>query len=226
MRVNRKEFQKSLDGCKEGEGRAYLYICLTFKPCFLIYSKQLKTSSYQNNTQYSMRMTGKKEKEKEATIKLIVNGEPVELVVGYQVEPWHTLVHTLRETLGLTGTKIGCNLGECGACTVIMDGKPILSCSTLTVECNGKEITTIEGLGDPIQGELHPLQKAFIEHDGLQCGFCTPGMIMQAKALLDKNPNPTEQQVKEGLSGNLCRCGSYVKIVESVLAAARSMRGD
>ncbi len=211
---------------KGGRKNWHLYVCLTFKPCFLIYSKQLKTSSCQNNTQYSMRMTGKKEKEKEGTIKLIVNGESVELVVGYQVEPWHTLVHTLRETLGLTGTKMGCNLGECGACTVIMDGKPILSCSTLTVECNGKEITTIEGLGDPIQGELHPLQKAFIEHDGLQCGFCTPGMIMQAKALLDKNPNPTEQQVKEGLSGNLCRCGSYVKIVESVLAAARTMRGD
>ncbi len=211
---------------KGGRKNWHLDVCLTFKPCFLIYSKQLKTSSYQNNTQYSMRMTGKKEKEKEGTIKLIVNGESVELVVGYQVEPWHTLVHTLRETLGLTGTKMGCNLGECGACTVIMDGKPILSCSTLTVECNGKEITTIEGLGDPIQGKLHPLQKAFIEHDGLQCGFCTPGMIMQAKALLDKNPNPTEQQVKEGLSGNLCRCGSYVKIVESVLAAARVMRGD
>ncbi len=173
-----------------------------------------------------MTMAEKEEKGKAGTIRLIVNGEPVELAVGYQVEPWHTLVRTLRETLGLTGTKVGCNLGECGACTVIMDGKPILSCSTLTVECDGKEITTIEGLGDPIRGELHPLQKAFIEHDGMQCGFCTPGMIMQAKALLDKNPNPTEQQVKKGLSGNLCRCGSYVKIVESVLAAARTMRGE
>ncbi|MFB3884442.1 MAG: (2Fe-2S)-binding protein [Thermodesulfobacteriota bacterium] len=171
-------------------------------------------------------MAERREKAKKDVIKLIVNGEPVELRVGYQVEPWHTLVYTLRETLGLTGTKVGCNLGECGACTVIMDGEAILSCSTLTVECHGKEITTIEGIGDPIHGRLHPLQKAFIEHDGLQCGFCTPGMIMQAKALLDRNPNPTEQQVKEGLSGNLCRCGSYVKIVESVLAAARSMRGD
>ena len=159
------------------------------------------------------------------TIKLIVNGEPVELAVGHRVMPWHTLVHTLRETLGLTGTKTGCNLGECGACTVIMDGKPILSCTTLTVECDGKEITTIEGLRDPITGKLHPLQRAFIDHDGMQCGFCTPGMILQAKSFLDRNPNPSEQQVKEALSGNLCRCGSYKKIVESVLAAALSMRG-
>ncbi len=160
------------------------------------------------------------------TIKLIVNGEPVELLVGYQVESWHTLAFTLRETLGLTGTKVGCNLGECGSCTVIMDGKPILSCMTLTVECDGKEVTTIEGVGDPIIGKLHPIQKAFIDHDGMQCGFCTPGMIMQTKALLDGNPNPTGQQVKEALSGNLCRCGSYDKIVESVLAAALAMRGD
>jgi carbon-monoxide dehydrogenase small subunit len=171
-------------------------------------------------------MTEKKGNQKEATITLIVNGEAVELVIGHHVKPWHTLVRTLRETLGLTGTKTGCNLGECGACTVIMDGKPILSCTTLTVECDGKEITTIEGLGDPIRGKLHPLQQAFIDHDGLQCGFCTPGMIMQAKVLLDGNPNPTEQQVKEGLSGNLCRCGSYKKIVESVLAAALAIRGD
>ena len=157
---------------------------------------------------------------------LIVNGKPVKLDIGHEVMPWHTLAQTLRETLGLTGTKPGCNNGECGACTVIMNGNPILSCSTLTVECDGKEITTIEGLGDPIMGKLHPLQKAFIDHDGLQCGFCTPGMIMQAKFLLDKTPNPTEQQVKEGLSGNLCRCGSYIKIVESVLAAASAKTGD
>lgn len=157
---------------------------------------------------------------------LIVNGKPVQLDIGHEVMPWHTLAQTLRETLGLTGTKLGCNNGECGACTVIMNGKPVLSCSILTVECDGKEILTIEGLGDPIRGQLHPLQKAFIEHDGLQCGFCTPGMIMQAKFLLDKTPYPTEQQVKEGLSGNLCRCGSYKKIVESVLAAAANKTGD
>lgn len=164
-------------------------------------------------------------KEKETAIKLTVNKEPLELIIGFQVQPWHTLARTLRETLGLTGTKVGCDLGECGACTVVMDGKPILACMTLTVECDGKEITTIEGIGDPIVGKLHPVQKAFIEHDGVQCGFCTPGMIIQAKTLLEKTPDPTVQQVKEALSGNLCRCGSYDKIVKSVLAAAKAVKG-
>jgi carbon-monoxide dehydrogenase small subunit len=166
-------------------------------------------------------MTKKKEKGIETAIKLIVNGNPVALEVGLQVQPEDTLARTLRETLGLTGTKVGCNLGECGSCTVIMDGKSVLSCMTLTIECEGKEITTIEGLGDPIIGILHPLQQKFIEHDGMQCGFCSPGMIMQSKSLLDKNPSPTEGEVKEALSGNLCRCGAYQKIVESVLAAAQ-----
>lgn len=170
-------------------------------------------------------MTFRKDKEI-ATIRLIINGKPVELSVGYQVMAWHTLLFTLRETLGLTGTKTGCDNGECGACTIIMNGKPILSCSTLTIECDGKEITTVEGLRNTITGELHPLQKAFIDHDGMQCGFCTPGMIMHAKTLLDKTPNPTEQQVKAALSGNLCRCGSYQKIIDSVLAAALTMRGN
>ncbi len=160
------------------------------------------------------------------TITLMVNGKAFELAVGYQVMPWHTLAETLRETLGLTGAKTGCNNGECGACTVIMNGKPVLSCSTLTVECDGNDIITIEGLADPATGKLHPIQKAFVENDGMQCGFCTPGMIMQAKALLDITPHPTEQQVKEALSGNLCRCGSYQKIVASVLAAASEMGGS
>ena len=159
-------------------------------------------------------------------IKFVVNGRPVELLVGHEIMPWDTLVQTLRDKLGLTGTKIGCNNGECGACTVIMDGMSVLACSTLTVECDGKEITTIEGFGDPVQGKLHPLQEAFIEHDGLQCGFCTPGMIIQSKVLLDQIPNPTESQVKEALAGNLCRCGSYQKIVASVLAAAATMGGE
>jgi len=159
-------------------------------------------------------------------ITFVVNGRPVELVVGQQVLPGHTLAFTLRETVGLTGTKVGCNNGECGACTVIMDGRSVLSCCILTVECGGKEITTIEGLGDPIQGKLHHLQEAFIAHDGMQCGFCTPGMVLQSKVLLDQIPNPTEMQVKEALSGNLCRCGSYQKILESVLAAASVMRGE
>jgi len=171
-------------------------------------------------------MSKKKDTPKIGVVALTVNGEPVELTVGFQVQPWHTLARTLREALGLTGTKVGCNLGECGACTVIMNGKPILSCMTLTVECGGGEITTIEGVGDPIVGDLHPVQKAFIEHDGLQCGFCTPGMILQAISLLDKIPVPTAQQVKEALSGNLCRCGSYDKIVESVLAASKAIKGE
>lgn len=159
------------------------------------------------------------------TIRLMVNGWPIELAVGYHVREWDTLAETLRKTMGLTGTKVGCNNGECGACTVIIDGKSVLSCSTLTIECDGKEITTIEGLRDPSTGKLHALQQTFIDHDGMQCGFCTPGQIMQAKALLDKNPDPTEKQVKEALSGNLCRCGSYQKIVKSVLAAASALKG-
>ena len=159
-------------------------------------------------------------------IKFVVNGQPVELLEGHQVMPWHSLVQTLRDELGLTGTKIGCNNGECGACTVIMDGMTVLSCSTLTLECDGKDITTIEGLGDPVNGKLHPIQEAFIEHDGLQCGFCTPGTVIQSKVLLDEIPDPTENQVKEALSGNLCRCGSYQKIVTSVLAAALALRGE
>ena len=154
-------------------------------------------------------------------INLNINGELEQVDVSGNM----TLLEMLRESLAFTGTKNGCAAGECGACTVIMDGKPILSCMTLTVECDGKEVTTIEGLGDPIIGKLHPVQKAFIDHDGLQCGFCTPGMIIQAKTLLENNPSPTEQEVKEALSGNLCRCGSYEKIVASVLAAAQAIKG-
>ena len=153
-------------------------------------------------------------------IKLTVNGELHQLRVGDKVNPWHTLAYTLRETLGLVGTKVSCDHGACGACTVLMDGKPVLSCVTLTVDCDGKKITTIEGLADPVTGEVHPVQRAFMEKAGFQCGFCTPGMILTTKALLDENPNPTEKEVREALSGNLCRCTGYVKIVESVLAAA------
>lgn len=157
-------------------------------------------------------------------IRLTVNEEPYELKVGVQIEPWHTLARTLRETLGLTGTKIWCDHGECGACTVLMEGKPVLSCSTLTVECDGKKITTVEGLADPKTGKLHPIQQAFLDNWGFQCGFCTPGMIMSTKALLDANPDPTEEEIRKVLAGNLCRCTGYVKIVESVLKAAEAMR--
>lgn len=156
-------------------------------------------------------------------ISLTVNGDHYKLRVGNQpreVDPAHTLAHTLRETLGLTGTKIACDHGGCGACTVLMDGKAVLSCMLLTVECDGKSITTIEGLEDPKTGDLHPLQQSFIDLTAFQCGFCTPGMIMSSKALLDENPSPTEQDVKQALSGHYCRCISHYLVIKAVLEAA------
>lgn len=147
-------------------------------------------------------------------IELKVNGVVEELFV----EPWWSLAYVLREQLGLTGLKIGCDDGMCGACTVLVDGKATKSCLFLAIKARGKDIVTIEGLKGK-NGELHPLQEAFIEHFAVQCGYCTPGMILAAKALLDENPEATEEKVKEGLSGNLCRCTGYTKIVEAVLAA-------
>ncbi len=152
---------------------------------------------------------------------LTVNSEKYEL----KIEPAETLADILREKLGLTGTKIMCNEGECGSCTILMDGKPMLSCLTLAVECEGKDILTIEGLADPATGELHPIQKTFVERSGMQCGICTSGMILTAKALLDETPNPSEDEVREALAGNLCRCGNYKRITECVLAAAEMMPG-
>jgi len=143
---------------------------------------------------------------------LNVNGENYDL----EIEPNRLLLHALREDIELTGTKEGCSIGVCGACSVIVDGRLVSSCLTLAVACDGKEITTIEGLAK--DGELHPLQQAFVEYGGLQCGICTPGQIIAAKALLDENPRPTEEQVKEWMSGNLCRCTGYYKILESVMA--------
>ena len=170
------------------------------------------------------------------TITLIVNGKQHNLTTGddidpweslaYDVYPWDTLLHTLREKLGLTGTKSSCDRGTCGACSVLINGKLALSCSTLTVDCDGKEITTIEGLSDPETGKLHPIQEAFIENNGSQCGFCTPGMIIATKALLDENPDPSEEDIKWALSGNICRCGNYHLITKSVLAAAEKMRKE
>jgi aerobic-type carbon monoxide dehydrogenase small subunit (CoxS/CutS family) len=137
------------------------------------------------------------------------------------VEPNSTLLDVLRDKLGLTGTKKSCNEGECGTCTVLMDGKPVASCLVLAVDAQNKKITTIEGLAD---GEkLHPLQESFVKHGGIQCGFCTPGMIMSAKALLDENPDPNPLEVRRGISGNLCRCTGYQQIIDSILAAAKSM---
>jgi len=157
-------------------------------------------------------------------ISLTVNRQHHDLEVGprpYQVAPWHTLAQTLRETLGLIGTKVGCDHGACGACTVLMEGKPVLSCLTLTVECDGKSVTTIEGLGDPAKGKLDPLQQAFVDHTAFQCGFCTPGMIVAAKALLENCSAPEEPDVKNALSGHFCRCISHYHVVRAVMDAVR-----
>jgi aerobic-type carbon monoxide dehydrogenase small subunit (CoxS/CutS family) len=148
-----------------------------------------------------------------------VNGIKYEL----RVKPSATLLEVIREDLGLTGTKEGCGVGECGACTVIMEGKAVNACLALAVEADGKRITTIEGLAD---GEkLHPIQEAFADVGGLQCGFCTPGMILSAKVLLDRNTNPSDEEIRKGLEGNFCRCTGYTKIIESVKVAAQKMRG-
>ena len=155
-----------------------------------------------------------------SSISLTVNGKPREFEVGRDVQPSDTLAHTLRETLGYTGTKIACDHGSCGACTVIIDGEAILSCVTLTVECDGKNITTIEGLEDSKTGELYPIQQSFINYTAFQCGFCTPGIIMSAKALLDKNPSPTEEEIKKELAGHFCRCGSHYLVIKAILAVA------
>lgn len=146
-------------------------------------------------------------------LELRVNGEAYEIAV----EPWKLLSEVLRQELGLTGLKEACDTGNCGTCTVLIDGKAIKSCLVLAPQAKGHEILTIEGLAE--QGRLHPLQEAFIEHFALQCGYCTPGMIMSAKALLDENPDPTEEDVRAALHGNLCRCTGYFKIVEAILAA-------
>ena len=148
-------------------------------------------------------------------IELKVNGELYEVFS----EPWKTLLDVLREEIGLTGVKSGCEEGECGACTVLVDGKAVNSCLMLARQAQGKEIVTIEGL-EGKEG-LHPLQQAFVEHFAVQCGFCTPGMMLSAKAFLDTAPHPTEEEVRVALSGNLCRCTGYVKIVEAVLAASK-----
>jgi carbon-monoxide dehydrogenase small subunit len=145
-------------------------------------------------------------------MKLHVNGDEFEVLT----EVHKTLLEVLREDLGLIGTKRGCDLGACGACTVLIEGKPHLSCLTLAADVQGKKVITIEGLTQ--DGELHPLQKAFIEKGAIQCGFCTPGMIMTAKAFLDEHPHPSEKEVKKTISGNLCRCTGYVKIVEAILS--------
>jgi aerobic carbon-monoxide dehydrogenase small subunit len=152
-------------------------------------------------------------------IKFLLNGQQHEL----EVKPWRTLLEMIREDLKLTGTKEGCGHGECGSCTVIMDGKTVNSCLVPAVEADGQEIVTIEGLAEG--DKLHPLQQAFVEQAGMQCGFCTPGMIISAKALLDKDPDPSEEAIREAMAGNFCRCTGYTKIIESIGAAAKAMKG-
>ncbi len=151
-------------------------------------------------------------------IQLLVNGktQPVE------VEPRETLAEVLRDRLGLTGTKLGCQEGDCGSCTVILAGHAVSACLVLAVEAAGKPVVTIEGL--EAEGALHPLQRAFMEKGAVQCGFCTPGMVLAAKALLDRNPQPEEAEIREAISGNLCRCTGYQKIVEAVQSVSRQLR--
>jgi aerobic carbon-monoxide dehydrogenase small subunit len=153
-------------------------------------------------------------------IRATINGEARELAV----EPYRSLLDVLRNEAGLTGTKKGCDVGDCGACTVILDGQPVNSCLVLGVEVTGCRIQTIEGL-QPAPDRLHPLQANFIKYGGAQCGFCTPGVLMMAKALLDENPDPTEAEIRFGLAGNICRCTGYTKIVEAIQATARELGG-
>lgn len=155
----------------------------------------------------------------EKTITFNLNGKPTEVAI----DPTQTLLWVLRNHFGLTGTKYGCGIGFCGSCTVLVDQEPVRSCNLALSEIKGKSVVTIEGLAK--DGNLHPVQKAFVKHDALQCGFCTPGMIMNATGLLIKNPSPTTEQIKAGMEENLCRCGAHVRIIEAVKTAAEEMKG-
>ena len=152
-------------------------------------------------------------------VSLLVNGEPHELAIP----PWRTLAEVLRDALHLTGTKVGCETGDCGACTVLLDGRTVTSCLTLAVEAQGRAITTIEGVA-PSGTELDPLQESFVANGAVQCGYCTPGMVLSARALLAQNPAPTEPEIRQALSGNLCRCTGYEKIVHAIAAVAATRR--
>jgi len=161
-------------------------------------------------------------------ISLSVNEKKYKLEIGNgpnQIEPSQTLASVLRENLGYKGVKISCDNGACGNCTVIVDGKAALSCMMLAIECDNQEITTIEGLRDPKTGELDPIQQAFIDHTAFQCGFCTPGMIMNGKALLNENSSPTEDEIKEALSGVFCRCISHYQAIDAIKTLSKDKRG-
>ena len=151
-------------------------------------------------------------------VAVTINGECQELAL----EPYRSLLDVLRNEVGLTGTKKGCDVGDCGACTVLLDGQPVNSCLVLGVEVGGCDVVTIEGLQSGAE-RLHPLQEAFMQHGAAQCGFCTPGFIMMAKALLDENPHPTEDEIRFGIAGNICRCTGYTKIVTAIQAAAKEL---
>ena len=151
-------------------------------------------------------------------IQITINGRPRD----FDVEPSKLLLNLIREDMGLTGAKYGCGIGECGACTVHLDGEPVLGCMTLAVDCDGRSVETIESLSDGT--ELHPIQQAYLDEGAVQCGFCTPGFIMTTKALLEENPEPSETEIREYLKGNLCRCTGYVNIVRAVQKAAQDMR--
>jgi aerobic-type carbon monoxide dehydrogenase small subunit (CoxS/CutS family) len=162
--------------------------------------------------------TGRHADRQAIPVSFTLNGRLQEI----DVEPNELLLDVVRERFGLTGVKLSCDVQVCGACTLLVDGRPVSACTTLAFEVRGRSVMTIEGLAD--NGKLHPLQEAFIEHGGFQCGFCTPGMILASKALLDENPNPSEAELKHFMHGNICRCTGYKKIIESIMAAAKKMR--
>ena len=178
---------------------------------------------------YKIAGVDRSQQDQHCTINITVNGKDHQLFIGTrdgECDPAQTLADTLREQLGLTGTKVSCDAGACGCCTVLMDGKAVLSCMTLIAECDGKKIETIEGLGDQKTGKLDPLQQSFIDHTAFQCGFCTPGMIMSAKGLLNENPHPSEDEIKDCLSGNFCRCISHYQVVPAVMDASKANREE
>lgn len=153
------------------------------------------------------------------TVRFTLNGEPLSV----EIEPHLTLLRLLRDQLSLRGTKEGCGMGECGACTVLVEGKTVNSCIFPALEVDGKSVVTIEGISDP-NGDLHPIQRAFIEHGAVQCGFCSPGMILSAKALLEEKPEPTEDEIRKAIAGNLCRCTGYLQIIEAIMAASEALK--